>query len=87
MLTIAIYLVLALLVASIAVMLVFGLINLGRSGENKFVLVSFAVPVALAALMWMVYGDWVPGLIMTAIVLIVLAFVLLIYSAARRLAR
>ena len=85
--SIAIYLVLALLVASVLLMLGFGLINLGRSAENKFVLVSFAVPVVIAAILIAVYGDWIPALIMTAVVLILLSFLLLILSAGRRFVR
>ena len=87
MLSIAIYLTLALIAASIVVMLAFGVINLGRSSENKLVLASFATPLVLAVIMLMVYGDWVTALIMTAVLLIVLSFVLLLYTAARRLAR
>lgn len=87
MLTLAIYLTFALLAASLVVMLVFGLRNLGRSGENKLVLASFAVPVVIAVILLMVYGDWVPALIMTSVVLMGLAFLLLLYTSANRLVR
>jgi hypothetical protein len=87
MLTLAIYFTLALLVGSLAVMLVFGLRNLGRSGENKLILLAFAAPLVLAGILMAVYGDWVPALIMTAVVLMALSFLLLLVSAAQRLIR
>lgn len=87
MLTFAVYLTFALLAASLVIMLVFGLRNLGRSSENKLVLASFAAPVVIAVVLLMVYGEWVPALIMTSIVLMGLSFLLLLYTSAIRLIR
>ncbi|HLT45875.1 MAG TPA: hypothetical protein VK002_01490 [Rubricoccaceae bacterium] len=87
MLSIAIYLVYVLLGASILIMLAFGIRNLGRSGENKLVLAGFALPIVLAGVLMAVYGSWVPALIMTAVVLMLLAFLLMILSAGRRFVR
>jgi hypothetical protein len=88
MLTILIYLTLGLLAASLVIMLVFGLRNLGRSSENKLVLASFLLPVLIVGVLLAVYGgDWVPALIMTALVLMVLAFLLLLVTAAQRFVR
>jgi hypothetical protein len=87
MLTLALYLVFALLAGSVLIMLLFGVRNLGRSGENKLILAGFALPVVLAGILIAVYGDWVAALIMTAIVLMVLAFLLLLVSAGQRFVR
>ena len=88
MLTILIYLTLGLLVASLAIMLAFGLRNLGRSSENKLVMAAFILPVVIVGVLLAMYGgDWVPALIMTALVLMTLAFILLLVTAAQRFIR
>ena len=87
MITALIYLSLALIAVSLAVMLFFGLRNLARSGENKLVLLAAIVPVIVFGVCYALYGGWESGMVMTAVAMIALTALVMVGSALRGFVR
>ena len=91
MLTALIYFTLALIVASIAVMLVFGLKNASRLlGQSKLGLAAFALPVLLLVVFYVLNaghpeGGWTVAAIWTALITAGLGLLALVVSGVRGL--
>lgn len=93
MLTILIYLCLALVAASLAVMLLFGARNSAfrLAGQSKLALAAFVLPAVLLLVFWAINqghpeGAWTMAAIWTALITSVLALVALVVSGVRGLA-
>lgn len=85
--TILIWICLALIVLSFGMMLVFGLKNAGATiaRESKMVLASFALPVVIFAIAYVVSQDVTSAAIATALAMALSGFVALVISGARSL--
>lgn len=84
MLEILIYLCLALIAVSLAMMLGFGVKNAGRIGdESKLGLVAIALPLLLFAVSFVIAGGWIGAGVWTALLMALASVLALLASGAR----
>ena len=87
MVTILIYLCLALIAISLLMMLGFGLKNAGGTiaRESKMVLAAFALPLLIFVVAFLVDGTWTGAAVATALAMALSGFLALVISGARSL--
>lgn len=87
MLEILVYICLALIAASLLMMIGFGLKNAGSTiaRESKLVLASFVLPILIFFVAYAVDGTWTGAAVGTALAMALAGFAALIISGARSL--
>ncbi len=87
MITILIWICLALIAVSLLMMVGFGLMNAGTTiaRESKMVLASFALPLIILVIAYAVDGTWTGATVATALAMALSGFAALVISGARSL--
>ena len=87
MVTVLVYLVLAIVAVSVLMMLGFGLKNASHrlGGESKVGLAAFALPVLVLVIVFAVSQDWTVAFVWTAVIVTLSALLALVIAGVRSL--